>query len=190
MKILHIYWCKPRFNGCHKIVVCVVLLHFSSVLYHFYVINSMKNRSFLLSVTFYISDNFETMSLLNRQLQGKDLQSYILQKAIIAFLGKSKLFWSYTGCREWISLTSLDILDTELHEDNLLVHVEHLYSDMQQQFSDLKKNGYSRLVVDSYRVNANDAYNTLYFILITFGWLLVFYFFHGGEECVTCLSSY
>ncbi|XP_076043710.1 protein FAM200C-like [Oratosquilla oratoria] len=87
----------------------------------------------------YLSDIFEKLNVLNKDLQWNDSTLFSC-KAITAFIGKLKLFWLNLGRREFAQFPSLASISTELLDADLPVYVDHLkqlHNDMETRFSDL-----------------------------------------------------
>ncbi|XP_076058589.1 protein FAM200A-like [Oratosquilla oratoria] len=78
------------------------------------------------SDTLYLSDIFEKLNVLNKELQGNDSTLFSCKEAITAFIGKFKLFWLNFGRREFAQFRSLAYISTELLDADLAVYVDHL----------------------------------------------------------------
>ncbi|XP_076058898.1 zinc finger BED domain-containing protein 5-like [Oratosquilla oratoria] len=88
----------------------------------------------------YLSDIFEKLNVLNKELQGNDSTLFSCKEAITAFIGKLKLFWLNLGRREFAQFPSLASISTKLLDADLAVYVDHLnqlHNDMETRFSDL-----------------------------------------------------
>ncbi|XP_076066991.1 zinc finger MYM-type protein 6-like [Oratosquilla oratoria] len=92
------------------------------------------------SDTLYLSDIFEKLNVLNKELQGNDSTLFSCKEAITKFIGKVKLLWLNLGRREFAQFPSLASISIELLDADLAVYVDHLkqlHNDMETRFSDL-----------------------------------------------------
>ncbi|XP_064117701.1 zinc finger BED domain-containing protein 5-like [Macrobrachium nipponense] len=86
---------------------------------------------------FYLSDIFEKLNVLNKELQGNNSTMFSCKEAITTFKGKLKLFWLNLGRREFAQFPSLAVISTDLLDDDLAVYVDHLkqlHNDMDTRF--------------------------------------------------------
>ncbi|XP_068241809.1 SCAN domain-containing protein 3-like [Palaemon carinicauda] len=74
----------------------------------------------------YLSDIFENVNVLNKELQGNDSTLFSCKEAIAAFRGNLNLFWLNLVRRELAQFPSLVVIFTELLDDDLAVYVDHL----------------------------------------------------------------
>lgn len=113
---------------------------------------------------FYLSDIFEKLNVLNKELQGNDTTLFSCKEAITAFNGKLKLFWLNLGRRELSQFPSLLDISTEVLDDDLAVYVDHLkqlHNDMETRFSDLLQMTVPDWFVDPFIVDASKVDVTL-----------------------------
>lgn len=129
------------------------------------IISFMKDAEFgeeLVSVKcdiFYLSDIFEKLNLLNKQLQGKNCNLITCKKVINAFLGKLNLFITNIGRRELAQFSSLATILNEIQDDDLEIYINHLKQlreDMRVRFIDIINLNIPDWVIDPFSVNAAD----------------------------------
>ncbi|XP_076045804.1 zinc finger MYM-type protein 6-like [Oratosquilla oratoria] len=112
----------------------------------------------------YLSDIFEKLNVLNKELQGNDSTLFSCKEAITAFIGKLKLFWLNLGRREFAQFPSLASISTELLDADLAVYVDHLkqlHNDMETRFSDLLQMTVPDWFVDPFIADASEVDVTL-----------------------------
>ena len=88
----------------------------------------------------YLSDVFEKLNILNKQLQGCDSNLMSSKKAITAFMGKLKLYSANIARREFGQFCGLASISTDLTDDDCRIYVNHLkniHDDMQTRFQDI-----------------------------------------------------
>lgn len=113
---------------------------------------------------FYLSDIFDRLNVLNKELQGKDSNLLSCKEAIAAFNGKLKLFWLNFGRWEFAQFPSLGAISSELTDEDLVVYVKHLkqlHDDMQARFSDLLQMTVPHWFVDPFVADSSDVDITL-----------------------------
>ncbi|XP_064108083.1 SCAN domain-containing protein 3-like [Macrobrachium nipponense] len=109
---------------------------------------------------FYLSDIFEKLNALNKELQRNDSNLFSCKEAITACKGKLKLFWLNLGRREFAQFPSLAVISTELLDDDLAVYVDHLkqlHNDMETRFSDLLQMTVPHWFVDPFIADASEV---------------------------------
>lgn len=74
---------------------------------------------------FCLSDIFDKLNVLNKELQGKDSILLSCKEVIAAFKGKLKLFWLNLGRWEFTQVPSLTATSSELTGDGLVVYADH-----------------------------------------------------------------
>ena len=113
---------------------------------------------------FYLSDIFEKLNVLNKELQGNNSTMFSCKEAITTFKGKLKLFWLNLGRREFAQFPSLAVISTDLLDDDLAVYVDHLkqlHNDMDTRFSDLLQMTVPHWFVDPFIADVSEVDVTL-----------------------------
>ncbi|XP_064080215.1 SCAN domain-containing protein 3-like [Macrobrachium nipponense] len=112
----------------------------------------------------YLSDIFEKLNVLNKELQGNNSTMFSCKEAITTFKGKLKLFWLNLGRREFAQFPSLAVISTDLLDDDLAVYVDHLkqlHNDMDTRFSDLLQMTVPHWFVDPFIADVSEVDVTL-----------------------------
>ena len=73
---------------------------------------------------FYLSDIFEKLNLLNKQLQGKDSDLISSKGAITAFLRKLQLYKNNIRRRAFEQFPCLASISSDLHDEDLALYSE------------------------------------------------------------------
>lgn len=113
---------------------------------------------------FYLSDIFEKLNVLNKQLQGKNCNLITAKGFIKSFMNKLKVFWMNIGRREFSQFPSLESLKVEIKDDDINIYVNHLknlWNDMESRFCDILKMDIPEWVIDPFGINAVDMEITL-----------------------------
>jgi len=108
---------------------------------------------------FYLSDIFEKLNLLNKQLQGKDSDLISSKGAITAFLRKLQLYKNNIRRRAFEQFPCLASISSDLHDEDLALYSEYLenmHEDMQTRFSDLLMMDIPTWVTIPFEVNVAD----------------------------------
>ncbi|XP_076039364.1 protein FAM200C-like [Oratosquilla oratoria] len=116
------------------------------------------------SDTLYLSDIFEKLNFMSKELQGNDSTLCSCMEAVTAFIGKLKLFWLNLGRWEFAQFPSLASISTEVLDVDLAVHVDHLkqlHNDMATRFSDLLQMTVPDWFVDPFIADASEVDVTL-----------------------------
>ena len=89
---------------------------------------------------FFLSDIFEKLNSLNKQLQGKDSDLISSKSAIAAFLRKLQLYTNNIRRHAFEQFPCLASVSNDLQDDDLALYgeyMENMQKDMQTRFSDL-----------------------------------------------------
>lgn len=109
---------------------------------------------------FYLSDIFEKLNLLNKQLQGKNSDLISSKGAITAFLRKLQLYKINIRRRAFEQFPCLASISSDMHDDDIALYAEYLenlHENMQARFSDLLLMDIPTWVAIPFEVNAADV---------------------------------
>ena len=108
---------------------------------------------------FYLSDIFEKLNSLNKQLQGKDSDLISSKSAIAAFLRKLQLYKNNIRRRAFEQFPCLASVSSDLQDEDLELYCEYLenmHEDMQARFSDLLRMDIPTWVSIPFEVNVSE----------------------------------
>ncbi|XP_076322021.1 zinc finger BED domain-containing protein 5-like [Tachypleus tridentatus] len=108
---------------------------------------------------FFLSDIFEKLNSLNKQLQGKDSDLISSKSAIVAFLRKLQLYKNNIRRRAFEQFPCLASVSSDLLDEDLALYGEYMknmHKDMQTRFSDLLMMVIPTWVSIPFEVNVTD----------------------------------
>ena len=108
---------------------------------------------------FYLSDIFEKLNSLNKQLQGKDSDLISSKSAIAAFLRKLQLYKNNIRRRAFEQFPCLASVSSDLQDEDLELYgeyLENMHEDMQARFSDLLRMDIPTWVSIPFEVNVSE----------------------------------
>ena len=109
---------------------------------------------------FYLSDIFEKINLLNKQLQGQNSDLISCKSAITAFLRKLQTYKINIRRRAFEQFPFLASISSDVHDDDLALygqHLQNLHEHMQTRFNDLLTLNIPTWVISPFIVNAADV---------------------------------
>lgn len=113
---------------------------------------------------FYLSDIFDKLNALNKQLQGRNSTLISAKGHIAAFMSKLQIYWANIARREFFQFPSMDSRKDEIKENDLLIYVNHLknvHKEIKARFSDILEMNIPNWVINPFSVSPIDIEITL-----------------------------
>ena len=135
------YFCTQKSGGCQKVNVCNVSPTSGIQILEFFEGESLKADIIKCKVDiFYLSDIFEKLNAVNKQLQGRDSNLITCKEAVSAFMKKLKLYQVNMRRQQLGHFPTLEPLKDQLIEedyDTFCNHLEKLTEEMSSRFKDV-----------------------------------------------------
>jgi len=109
---------------------------------------------------FYLTDIFQKLNALNKELQGNHCNLIRCKEAVCSFITKLKLFKNNISRRNFTHFPYLDLVHSELNDNDICVYCEHiaqLQGDMKIRFDDIIAMQIPDWIINPFDTNINNV---------------------------------